>query len=162
MSDGLDLDAIRNFGTALLIGALVGMEREKRKADEHEPSIGGLRTFIVMALLGALGGSLTTLLHAPVVLVAVLVVAGDDQLLISAAWIDEATPTPRLHERDFRISHQAALQMRDRILKLRLPHRSGRARIDDNLRRRQRPRPDCSPQYVQAAHRLRGLWDPLC
>jgi len=76
MSDGLDLDAIRNFGTALLIGALVGMEREKRKADEHEPSIGGLRTFIVMALLGALGGSLTTLLHAPVVLVAVLVVAG--------------------------------------------------------------------------------------
>jgi biotin synthase len=40
MSDGLDLDAIRNFGTALLIGALVGIEREKRKEDEHEPSIG--------------------------------------------------------------------------------------------------------------------------
>jgi len=76
MSDGLDLDAIRNFGTALLIGALVGIEREKRKADEHEPSIGGLRTFIVMALLGALGGSLAGLLHAPIVLVAVVAVAG--------------------------------------------------------------------------------------
>ena len=76
MSDGLDLDAIRNFGTALLIGALVGIEREKRKADEHEPSIGGLRTFIVMALLGALGGSLTTLLQAPLVLVAVVATAG--------------------------------------------------------------------------------------
>jgi uncharacterized membrane protein YhiD involved in acid resistance len=61
MSNGLDFDAIRNFGTALLIGALVGIEREKRKEDEHEPSIGGLRTFVVMALLGALGGSLTAL-----------------------------------------------------------------------------------------------------
>jgi hypothetical protein len=76
MSDGLDLDAILNFGTALLIGALVGIEREKRKADEHEPSIGGLRTFIVMALLGALGGSLAALMQAPIVLVAVVTVAG--------------------------------------------------------------------------------------
>ena len=76
MSDGLDLDAIRNFGTALLIGALVGIEREKRKAEEHEPSIGGLRTFVVMALLGALGGSLSMLLHSPLVLAAVVATAG--------------------------------------------------------------------------------------
>src|SRR5262245_27409671 len=76
MSDGLDLDAIRNFGTALLIGALVGIEREKRKADDRDPTIGGLRTFVVMALLGALGGSLTALLHAPIILVAVIVTAG--------------------------------------------------------------------------------------
>jgi uncharacterized membrane protein (DUF4010 family) len=31
MHDGLDLEMVRNFGTALLIGALVGIEREKRK-----------------------------------------------------------------------------------------------------------------------------------
>jgi uncharacterized membrane protein (DUF4010 family) len=84
MSDGLDLDAIRNFGTALLLGALVGIEREKRKADEHEPSIGGLRTFIVMALLGALGGSLSRMLQSPIVLVAVVATAG---LIVLAGYV---------------------------------------------------------------------------
>ena len=45
MNDGLDLGTIRNFGTALLIGALVGIEREKHKSAEAEAGIGGLRTF---------------------------------------------------------------------------------------------------------------------
>ena len=76
MYDGLDLDAVRNFGTALLIGALVGIEREKRKSLEVEAGIGGLRTFILMALLGAMGGWLAATLHAPGPLVAVLVVVG--------------------------------------------------------------------------------------
>jgi hypothetical protein len=34
MNDGLDLGTIRNFGTPLLIGALVGIEREKHKSAE--------------------------------------------------------------------------------------------------------------------------------
>jgi uncharacterized membrane protein (DUF4010 family) len=91
MSDGLDLDAIRNFGTALLIGALVGIEREKRKAGEDEPSIGGLRTFVVMALLGALGGSLAGLLHAPIVLVAVIATAG---VVVLAGYVVGARKDP--------------------------------------------------------------------
>jgi uncharacterized membrane protein (DUF4010 family) len=76
MNDGLDLGPVRDFGTALLIGALVGIEREKRKAAEAEASIGGLRTFILAALLGAIGGWLAAALDSPGILVAVLVVMG--------------------------------------------------------------------------------------
>lgn len=76
MYNGLDLTTVRNFGTALLIGALVGIEREKRKSAEAEAGIGGLRTFILVALLGAIAGWLSDALHMPALLVAVLIVVG--------------------------------------------------------------------------------------
>jgi uncharacterized membrane protein (DUF4010 family) len=47
----MDPIVIRDFAIALLIGALVGIEREKRKA--LEPDIVGVRTFILVALAGA-------------------------------------------------------------------------------------------------------------
>jgi uncharacterized membrane protein (DUF4010 family) len=74
--NGLDLTTLRDFGTALLIGALVGIEREKRKSAESEPGIGGLRTFVIVALLGAMGGWLAGALQTPAILVAVLAVVG--------------------------------------------------------------------------------------
>jgi uncharacterized membrane protein (DUF4010 family) len=74
MSDGFDLTTVRNFGTALLIGALVGIEREKRKAADVQPGIGGLRTFILIALIGAIAGWLAVTLGTPWILVAALVV----------------------------------------------------------------------------------------
>jgi len=74
MNNGLDLETVRNFGTALLIGALVGIEREKRKSAEAEPGIGGLRTFILVALLGAISGWLAEALHMPALFVAVVLV----------------------------------------------------------------------------------------
>lgn len=46
---------VRDFATALLIGALIGVEREMRKGDGG-PGIGGVRTFILLALVGAVGG----------------------------------------------------------------------------------------------------------
>jgi uncharacterized membrane protein (DUF4010 family) len=52
----LDLAAIQNFAIAILIGALVGIEREKRR--ETEETIGGIRTFILLAMLGSVGGFL--------------------------------------------------------------------------------------------------------
>src|SRR5262245_13294806 len=76
MDNELDLGTIRNFGTALLIGALVGIEREKRKSAEPEAGIGGLRTFILLALLGAIAGWLADALHMPALFVAVVVVVG--------------------------------------------------------------------------------------
>jgi len=76
MTEGLDLTVVRNFGTALLIGALVGIEREKRKAAETAPGIGGLRTFIILALIGAVAGWLADVLHSPAVLAATVVVVG--------------------------------------------------------------------------------------
>jgi uncharacterized membrane protein (DUF4010 family) len=74
MNDGLDLTTVRDFGTALLIGALVGIEREKRKAAEAELGIGGLRTFILLALLGAIAGWFAEALHMPALFVAVVLV----------------------------------------------------------------------------------------
>ena len=44
----LDLAAIQNFAIAILIGALVGIEREKRR--ETEETIGGIRTFVLLAM----------------------------------------------------------------------------------------------------------------
>src|SRR5438094_9750868 len=76
MHNGLDLATVRDFGTALLIGALVGTEREKRKSAEAEAGIGGLRTFVLLALLGAIAGWMANALQMPALLVAVLVVVG--------------------------------------------------------------------------------------
>jgi uncharacterized membrane protein (DUF4010 family) len=58
MTINLDLTSIQNFAIAILIGALVGIEREKRRGTEV--TIGGIRTFILLAMLGALGGFLST------------------------------------------------------------------------------------------------------
>ena len=76
MYNGFDLATLRDFGTALLIGALVGTEREKRRATEAEAGIGGLRTFILVALLGAISGWLANALRMPALLVGVLVIVG--------------------------------------------------------------------------------------
>jgi uncharacterized membrane protein (DUF4010 family) len=69
----IDLTLIQEFGTALLIGALIGLEREKRKATEKETDIGGLRTFIIFALIGAISGWLTDILDLPWILIAGLI-----------------------------------------------------------------------------------------
>jgi uncharacterized membrane protein (DUF4010 family) len=49
-----ELVTVRDFAIALLIGALVGIDREKRKSEDGHGSIGGLRTFILIAAAGAL------------------------------------------------------------------------------------------------------------
>jgi uncharacterized membrane protein (DUF4010 family) len=70
----LEIDAVvvRNFLIALLIGALVGIEREKHKAAEHPASFGGLRTFILFAEAGAIGAWLSQHLGTPWVFIATL------------------------------------------------------------------------------------------
>ena len=84
MFDHVDLATIRDFATALLIGALIGVEREKRKGD-GEPGIGGLRTFILFALVGAVAGFLSRDQPVPWVLMATLVpVAG---LVFAGYWL---------------------------------------------------------------------------
>src|SRR5262249_28153104 len=86
MNDGLDLGTLRRFVDALLIGALVGIEREKRKSAEPEVGIGGLRTFILLALLGAIAGWLADALHMPALFVAVIVVVGA-AVLTATCWL---------------------------------------------------------------------------
>ncbi|HEY7161267.1 MAG TPA: DUF4010 domain-containing protein, partial [Acidobacteriota bacterium] len=54
------LDLTLNFAVALLIGALIGIERERKKAKE-DPTVafGGIRTFILIALTGAVSAWLS-------------------------------------------------------------------------------------------------------
>jgi uncharacterized membrane protein (DUF4010 family) len=75
MSPAVDLQAVWNFATALLIGALLGIERERHKREHDDITIGGLRTFILFALIGALGGWLTLVLDSAWILAAALLAA---------------------------------------------------------------------------------------
>jgi uncharacterized membrane protein (DUF4010 family) len=56
---------LREFAIALFLGALVGIEREKKQAEETQRGIGGLRTFILFALAGAVAGWLSRQLGSP-------------------------------------------------------------------------------------------------
>ncbi|HSD92667.1 MAG TPA: MgtC/SapB family protein [Methyloceanibacter sp.] len=65
------------FATAVLLGALVGIEREKRKAEEQEPGgIAGLRTFTLVALFGAAAGWLAQETSSPWVVPGGLLIVG--------------------------------------------------------------------------------------
>lgn len=76
----LDLAAIQSFAIAILIGALIGIEREKRR--DTEATVGGIRTFVLLAMLGAAGGYLSARFQSPwpllivVALASITVVAG--------------------------------------------------------------------------------------
>lgn len=72
MHPEVDLTVVWNFATALLIGAMLGIERERHKREHDAQTIGGLRTFILFALIGALGGWLTLVLDSPWILAAAL------------------------------------------------------------------------------------------
>jgi uncharacterized membrane protein (DUF4010 family) len=82
MPTGLDRTLAWGLAAALIIGALVGTEREKSKALSGNVGIGGVRTFILFALSGAVGGWLALALQSAWILVvtvaavAALTVAG--------------------------------------------------------------------------------------
>jgi uncharacterized membrane protein (DUF4010 family) len=66
-----------DFGTAILLGALIGIEREKRKQEDDEGEhIAGLRTFTLIALLGAGTAWLAKSLQADWIVAAVLLILG--------------------------------------------------------------------------------------
>jgi len=68
----MDLELARRFLAALLIGALVGIEREKRKHDDPAHAFGGIRTHILLGLAGGASAWLARALGAPWVLVGTL------------------------------------------------------------------------------------------
>lgn len=63
----LDMRTVHEFGIALLIGALVGIEREKRKALKQVPTFAGIRTFILIAETGALAAWLSIQMSMPLI-----------------------------------------------------------------------------------------------
>ncbi|ODA66960.1 MgtC family protein [Methyloligella halotolerans] len=72
------LEAAINFAIAILLGALVGLEREKRKGAEDEGTdlIAGLRTFTLFSMLGALAGWVAVERDIPFLLPAGLLLVG--------------------------------------------------------------------------------------
>jgi uncharacterized membrane protein (DUF4010 family) len=90
MIGDLDLTVFRDFATALLIGALIGVEREKRKSD-GDAGIGGLRTFILFALVGAVAGYLSRGSEIPwILMTTMLPVAG---LVFAGYWLTSKAQT---------------------------------------------------------------------
>ena len=75
MQTGFDLSLARDFGTALLLGALIGVEREKRNQREGS-GIAGVRSFVLLAQVGAIGGYFALMLSTPWPLVAAVLVSG--------------------------------------------------------------------------------------
>lgn len=67
---GIDVIVARDFLIALLIGALVGVEREKSRIASGRRTIAGLRTFILLAQFGSLA-AWVSLNHAGATLFAV-------------------------------------------------------------------------------------------
>ena len=72
----MDLEVARSFLVALLIGALVGIDRERKKAADPGHSFGGIRTHILLALIGAASSRLAHELASPWVLTIALGVVG--------------------------------------------------------------------------------------
>jgi uncharacterized membrane protein (DUF4010 family) len=87
----IDVVIVRNFLIALLIGALVGIEREKHKATEHPASFGGLRTFILFAEAGAIGAWLSQHLGTPWVFIATLAAVA---AAVVTAYVQESRVKP--------------------------------------------------------------------
>jgi len=87
----LDYTVVGDFAVALLIGALVGIEREKRKAEEVEAGTRGLRTFILLAQVGAIAGWLAKVLGSPWLIVGALAVVA---VQIAAGYLLAARVKP--------------------------------------------------------------------
>lgn len=62
--DWQNLEPWWRFGAALLIGALVGLEREYRQQRSQEQEFGGIRTFALLGLVGAVAAHLAARLGA--------------------------------------------------------------------------------------------------
>ncbi len=81
--DEFDFASAADFGTALALGALIGLEREQRKRRDGGGNA-GLRTFILLTQVGAIGGYLSVRLAMPWILAAAIVVTG---ALVAAGYV---------------------------------------------------------------------------
>jgi uncharacterized membrane protein (DUF4010 family) len=83
-----------DFATAILLGALVGIEREKRKIEDADiGEIAGIRTFTLLALLGAAAGWLSRSTESPWVLATLLLVVG--ALVVAGYFVTAWTNPPQ-------------------------------------------------------------------
>jgi uncharacterized membrane protein (DUF4010 family) len=91
----VDLEVARQFLVALLIGALVGIDRERTKmASDAGPSFGGIRTHLLIALVGAAAGRWAVTRAMPWVFVAALAVIG---AAIVASYVHRSAESHEAH-----------------------------------------------------------------
>ncbi|MDM7995070.1 MAG: MgtC/SapB family protein [Acidobacteriota bacterium] len=76
----MEWTTLRDFAIALLIGALVGTERENRKRKEDRESTSGLRTFILLAMVGAVSAWLGSRMGTPWLFIAALLLVTGSQI----------------------------------------------------------------------------------
>jgi uncharacterized membrane protein (DUF4010 family) len=79
----IDFTLLQGFGIAILLGALIGLEREYSKNKKHAHDYAGIRTFPLIALFGALSAYLSNLFSI-YILVASVVIMGS---LIIASYL---------------------------------------------------------------------------
>jgi uncharacterized membrane protein (DUF4010 family) len=91
MPTSLDPRLVWGLASALIIGALVGIERERSKALSGNVGIGGVRTFILFALTGAVAAWLSQELGSPLIFVAALAAVG---ALAVAGYVVQARVKP--------------------------------------------------------------------
>ncbi len=80
------------FLIALAAGSLIGLEREQARVLDKKPSIGGVRTFPLIALAGALSALLAHTMGVWPVLGALLVVGAFLGVSYYQAWSRETAP----------------------------------------------------------------------
>jgi uncharacterized membrane protein (DUF4010 family) len=83
----LENTPLADFAIALFIGALVGIEREKKLESEPDRGIAGLRTFILFAETGAVAGWLSRELATPWIFVAAGALAIAILIAGYTAWV---------------------------------------------------------------------------
>jgi len=84
----MNADLFYRFGIAIVIGLLVGLQREHASLKDPEPDtarelFAGARTFAVLGLLGSLGAFVADLLQAPLIFAVLLLLVG---VLITVAY----------------------------------------------------------------------------
>jgi len=91
MPTSLDPRLVWGLASALIIGALVGIERERSKALSGNVGIGGVRTFILFSLTGAVAAWLSRELGSAWIFVAALAAVG---ALAIAGYVVQARVKP--------------------------------------------------------------------
>ncbi|MBT4935934.1 MgtC/SapB family protein [Candidatus Woesearchaeota archaeon] len=80
----LELELIKNFAIALVLGALVGLEREYAQYRKRGHDYAGIRTFPLIALFGALAAYLGDIIIVWVLIVAIILMGS---LIVSAYFV---------------------------------------------------------------------------
>jgi len=94
MTGALDPRVVANLAVALLIGAMVGIEREKKKNREGDVGIAGVRTFILFAQAGAVGAWIGQLIGSPWVFIVVVACVAAS---VTVGYVVQAHAKPRAY-----------------------------------------------------------------